>query len=500
MPQRWPFFSKRKPPQPRFLDLFNQSLHFHDIRQLFDTELLEPQYFTQKKLRKKTHHSALRSRFFVNFAPLKDIFPNLTLFVYMTILRSLAKIVSIFLFITLSSSIGNQLNAQDGKALFSQNCASCHAVNKKLTGPALAGVEDRWSDKKNLYAWIKNSAAFLNTGDPYATKLYNEYNKTAMNSFPGLADKDIDAILAYIKTVPAAGATPSGGQATAGAPAEDSDSTLVFGILTLILALLSLILLQVNSNLKKLSDDKSGIPATEPVPFYRNKAYIAFIAIIFFIGGGYMTTVGAMNLGRSKDYQPEQPIYYSHKVHAGVNQINCQYCHAGTYQGKQATFPSVNVCMNCHAAINEYKGEPLVRENGDIVDGTAEIKKLYKYAGFTEGQPWDATKAKPIEWVRIHNLPDHVYFNHAQHVNAGQVACQQCHGDIQNMGEVKQFADLSMGWCVNCHRETKVQFKDNGFYSIYEKFHADLKSGKIDSTKGITVEKFGGTECQKCHY
>ncbi len=500
MPQRWPFFSKRKPPQPRFLDLFNQSLHFHDIRQLFDTELLEPQYFTQKKLRKKTHHSALRSRFFVNFAPLKDIFPNLTLFVYMTILRSLAKIVSIFLFITFSSSIGNQLNAQDGKALFSQNCASCHAVNKKLTGPALAGVEDRWSDKKNLYAWIKNSAAFLNTGDPYATKLYNEYNKTAMNSFPGLADKDIDAILAYIKTVPAAGATPSGGQATAGAPAEDSDSTLVFGILTLILALLSLILLQVNSNLKKLSDDKSGIPATEPVPFYRNKAYIAFIAIIFFIGGGYMTTVGAMNLGRSKDYQPEQPIYYSHKVHAGVNQINCQYCHAGTYQGKQATFPSVNVCMNCHAAINEYKGEPLVRENGDIVDGTAEIKKLYKYAGFTEGQPWDATKAKPIEWVRIHNLPDHVYFNHAQHVNAGQVACQQCHGDIQNMGEVKQFADLSMGWCVNCHRETKVQFKDNGFYSIYEKFHADLKSGKIDSTKGITVEKIGGTECQKCHY
>ncbi len=418
----------------------------------------------------------------------------------MTILRSLAKIVSIFLFITLSSSIGNQLNAQDGKSLFSQNCASCHAVNKKLTGPALAGVEDRWPEKKNLYAWIKNNQAFLKTGDAYANKLYNEYNKTAMNLFPNLTDKDIDAILAYIKTVPAAGAAPAGGAATAAAPAEDSDSTLVFGLLSLILAVVALILLQVNSNLKKLSDDKSGIPATEPVPFYRNKAYIAFLAIIFFIAGGYMTTVGAMGLGRSKDYQPEQPIYYSHKVHAGVNQINCQYCHTGTYQGKQATLPSVNVCMNCHAAINEYKGEALKRENGDVVDGTAEIKKLYKYAGFTEGQPWDASKAKPIEWVRIHNLPDHVYFNHAQHVNAGQVACQQCHGEIQKMGEVKQFADLSMGWCVNCHRQTKVQFKDNGFYSIYEKFHEDLKSGKIDSTKGITVEKIGGTECQKCHY
>jgi mono/diheme cytochrome c family protein len=416
----------------------------------------------------------------------------------MTILRSLAKIVSILLFTTLSSTIGNQLNAQDGKALFQQNCASCHAVNKKLTGPALAGVEERWSEKKNLYAWIKNSAAYLKTGDPYANKLYEEYNKVAMNNFPGLADADIDAILAYIKTVPAPGAAPAG--ATSAAPVEESDSTLVFGILTLILAFLALILLQVNSNLRKLADDKSGITAIIPVPFYRKKANIAFVAIVFFIVGGYMTTVGAINLGRSKDYQPEQPIYYSHKVHAGVNQINCQYCHTGVYQGKQATLPSVNVCMNCHTAINEYNGAPLVKENGDIVDGTAEIKKLYEYAGYTPGETWDASKAKPIEWVRIHNLPDHVYFNHAQHVNAGQVSCQQCHGDIQNMGEVKQFADLSMGWCVNCHRETKVQFKDNGFYSIYEKFHADLKSGKIDSTKGITVEKIGGTECQKCHY
>jgi mono/diheme cytochrome c family protein len=417
----------------------------------------------------------------------------------MTTLRNLAKIVSIFLFITFSAAIGNQLNAQDGKALFSANCASCHAVNKKLTGPALAGVEDRWPEKKNLYAWIKNSAAFLKTGDPYANNLYNEYNKVAMNNFPGLSDADIDAILAYIKTVPAPGAAPAGGSA-AGAPAPESDNALVFGILSLVLAVLAIILLQVNSNLKKLTDEKLGMTPEAPIPFYRNKRYIAFTAILLFVLGGYYTTVGAMNLGRSKDYQPEQPIYYSHKVHAGVNQINCQYCHIGTYQGKQATLPSVNVCMNCHTAINEYKGEPLVRENGEIVDGTAEIKKLYKYAGFTEGQPWDATKAQPIEWIRIHNLPDHVYFNHAQHVNAGQVACQQCHGEIQNMGEVKQFSDLSMGWCVNCHRETKVQFKDNGFYSIYEKFHEDIRTGKIDSAKGITVEKIGGTECQKCHY
>ncbi|TAF50516.1 MAG: cytochrome C, partial [Sphingobacteriia bacterium] len=238
----------------------------------------------------------------------------------------------------------------------------------------------------------------------------------------------------------------------------------------------------------------------EPVPFWKNKAYIAMVTVVLFVVGGYLTSKGAMALGRSQDYQPEQPIYYSHAVHAGTNQINCQYCHTGAAQGKQATIPSVNVCMNCHMAINEYKGDKLYNEAGVEVDGTAEIKKLYKYAGFTEGTPWDATKAKPIEWVRIHNLPDHVYFNHSQHVTAGKVACQTCHGEIQKMGEVKQFSDLSMGWCVNCHRETKVQFKDNGFYSIYEKYHNDLKSGKLDSTKGITVEKIGGTECQKCHY
>jgi mono/diheme cytochrome c family protein len=395
---------------------------------------------------------------------------------------------------------GNSVKAQDGKVLFQTNCASCHQPHKKLTGPALAGVEERWPNKKNLYAWIRNSAAFLKTGDVYANNLYIEYNKVAMNQFPTLTDGEIDAMLAYIKSVPAPGTGPAGGAAAVGAPSEEGDNTLLFGVLTLILAVVALTLLQVNSNLRKMADEKEGINPEKPVSFFKNKSNIAFLAIILFLVGGYFTTKGAMNLGRSTDYQPEQPIYYSHKVHAGVNQINCQYCHTGVYQGKQATIPSVNVCMNCHLAINEYKGEKMYTEDGKEVDGTAEIKKLYKYAGFVEGKPWDANNAKPIEWVRIHNLPDHVYFNHAQHVKAGQVQCQTCHGEIQKMGEVKQFSNLSMGWCVNCHRETKVQFKDNGFYSIYEKYHQDMKSGKMDSTKGVTVEKIGGTECQKCHY
>jgi mono/diheme cytochrome c family protein len=412
--------------------------------------------------------------------------------------RRIAKALLLSTVLVLGSFFAGSVAAQDGKALFSTNCASCHAVHKKLTGPALAGLEDRWPDRTKLNAWIKNSAAFLKTGDVYANNLYNEYNKTAMNQFPGLSDKDIDAILVYIKSVPVPGSEKSA--AGAAAPVEEGDNTLLFGILTLILAVVALILLQVNSNLRKLSDERIGEPETTPIPFLRNKRNIAFIAVLLFVVGGYLTTKGAMNLGRSQDYQPEQPIYYSHKVHAGVNQINCLYCHGGAQEGKHSNIPSVNVCMNCHQAINEYKGDKLYTEAGVEVDGTKEIQKLYKYAGFEAGKPYDATKSKPIEWVRIHNLPDHVYFNHSQHVKAGQVQCQTCHGEINKMDEVKQFADLSMGWCVNCHRETKVQFKDNGFYSIYEKYHQDLKSGKMDSTKGVTVEAIGGTECQKCHY
>ena len=394
--------------------------------------------------------------------------------------------------------VTNTVTAQDGKTLFNTNCASCHQVHKNSTGPALAGVEGRWETKEKLYSWIRNSAAFLKTGDAYANKLYLEYNKTAMNQFPNLKNEEIDAILKYISSVPAPGAAVPGG-AAAGVPAEE-DNSLLFGILSLILAVVALILLQVNANLKKLADTREGQTPEVDVPFWRNKRYIAFMAVVFFVVGGYLVSKSAMGSGRSKDYQPVQPIYYSHKVHAGINQINCQYCHTGAYQGKQATIPSVNVCMNCHMAINEYKGEKIFTEDGEEVNGTQEIEKLYKYAGFEPGKPWDASKAKPIEWVRIHNLPDHVYFNHAQHVKAGQVACQTCHGEIQKMGEVKQQNDLSMGWCINCHRETKVQFKDNGFYSIYEKYHQDLKSGKMDSTKGVTVESIGGTECQKCHY
>lgn len=386
--------------------------------------------------------------------------------------------------------------AQDGKALFQQKCASCHAIDKNLTGPALRGVEDRWPNKADLYSWIRNSAALVKAGHPRAVEVFNQFNKIQMTAFPELKDAEIDAILAYINT-PAKKEDAKTPAAT-GTEAASSDSALIFGILTIILAVIALILLQVNSNLKRLSDDADGISSPEPIPFWRNKAYIAMGSIVLFLIGGYLIFQGARDLGRSQNYQPVQPIYYSHTVHAGVNQISCLYCHNGAMQGKHANIPSVNVCMNCHMGINEYaKGPKLYREDGTEVDGTAEIQKLYEYAGWDPAAKKYTGKGKPIEWVRIHNLPDHVYFNHAQHVTVGKQACQTCHGEIQKMGEVYQYSDLSMGWCINCHRETKVQFTDNKFYSIYEKFHEDLKNKKMDS---VTVEKIGGTECMKCHY
>jgi cytochrome c551/c552 len=405
-------------------------------------------------------------------------------------------ISALVLLVTLCLSF--TLQAQDGKALFNNKCASCHAIDKKLVGPALKGVEDRWDDKAMLYDWVRNSAAVIKKGYPRAVEVYNEYNKVQMTAFPELKDADIDAILGYINTGGAKKEEGATAAAAVGDKASDDDASLLYGILTLILAVIALILLQVNSNLRKMSDEAEGTSSAEPIPFYRNKAYIAIFAILLFLGGGYLTFQGAQGLGRSKNYQPEQPIYYSHTVHAGINQISCLYCHGGAQESKHANIPSVNVCMNCHMGINEYaKGPKIYREDGSEVDGTAEIQKLYKFAGWNPDTKQYSGEGKPIEWIRIHNLPDHVYFNHAQHVNAGKQQCQTCHGEIQKMDEVYQFSDLSMGWCVNCHRETKVQFTDNKFYSIYEKFHEDMKNNKLDS---VTVEKIGGTECQKCHY
>ena len=401
----------------------------------------------------------------------------------------------------------NTVIAQDGAQIFKANCASCHAFGKVLSGPDLTGVTTRgpWAeDRNNLKKWIKNPAAFIPT-TPYTQDLLKTYVQI-MPSFPQFSDVELEAIISYIEVGPPAPAPDGNSVNNVSGNADDNRNAVIFGVISLVLALVFLILMQVNSNLKKLSDDKDRILRPEPVPFWRNKVYIALFAVVFFVVGGYFVAKGAIGLGRQQGYKPDQPILYSHKVHAGINQINCLYCHGAAWDSKHAGIPSLNVCMNCHKIVDSYsdKSPKLYDDEGNEVNGTAEILKLYKAAGFTPGPGavWDPLKAKPVEWVKIHNLPDHVYFNHSQHVKVGGVACQTCHGNIQDMDVVEQKAELSMGWCINCHRETKVNFNyndstGNKFYSIYEKFHNDIKSGKMDS---VSVEDIGGTECQKCHY
>jgi cytochrome c2 len=402
------------------------------------------------------------------------------------------------------------VNAQNGQQLFKQNCASCHGTPEKgVSGPALAGVLNRgpWAeDKKNLYSWVHDPAAFMSK-DPYTQGLKAQYG-VMMQAFPQLKENEIDAIIGYVMAPPSSGGGGDTGGG-AGAPAGDNgQGAIIFGIISLVLALFALILMQVNSNLKKLSDDKENILRPEPVPFYRNKIYIALLALVLFVVGGYYVAKGAINLGRQKGYSPTQPIYFSHKVHAGINQINCLYCHGGAWESRHAGIPTLNICMNCHKVVSEYTGGAqkyqIKDEEGNAINGTSEIQKLYKYAGFTPAPnaQFDPSRAKSPEWVKIHNLPDHVYFNHAQHVRVGNVQCQNCHGNIQTMDKVSQQSELSMGWCINCHRETKVNFNysdstGNRFYSLYEKFHNDIKAGRMDS---VTVKDIGGLECQKCHY
>ncbi len=390
----------------------------------------------------------------------------------------------------------------DGKALFMSNCASCHNPLKDATGPALQNIDKSFPDKEWGYNWVHNSAKVIASGDKTANDIYNKFNKTAMTAFPQLSNAEIDAILNYVDNVKAPPPPDNGKQVPSGEQPAETNGWL-YTIITLSLLVLVVILWRANQGLKRAANDVEGTPNEKEIPLYRSKFVIAFVSIILFIMAGYWLVNGAVNEGRQQNYQPLQPVFYSHKVHAGVNQINCLYCHAGAEKSRQAMIPSTNICMNCHKQINSYTGDPLKTAEGKEVNANEQIQNLYKYAG------WDPVKkdynrdaagnilATPIQWVKIHNLPDHVYFNHSQHVKVGQVQCQRCHGPIQEMDEVYQFAPLSMGWCINCHRQTEVQFTNNKYYDIFEKYHDEIKEGK---RTGVTEAEMGGTECQKCHY
>lgn len=402
-----------------------------------------------------------------------------------------------FLFISTSysSSFGQTPKDDEaykkGEGVFKSNCASCHKIHERLTGPALAGVYDKY-DKEWLYNWIHNSQALVKAGDPQAVKIFEEFNKSVMTAFPSLPNADIDAVLQYIKAETESPTVASAPAAAAGGAAQSSSNNiylLFLGVIVAVLFTIIYLLANVNKQLSNLLKEKMGWIIPEGTSFgdlITSKKTIALISMLSIVCLGYYTVDSAQKLGRQQGYAPSQPIKFSHKLHAGVNKIDCQYCHIGASRGKSAVIPSPNLCMNCHKAIK--KGP----EHGET-----EISKIYAAVG------WDAEKQKyiegyeekPIEWVRIHNLPDHVYFNHSQHVVAGGVECQKCHGKVEEMDKLEQYSSLGMGWCVNCHRTTEVKLKDNDFYKNYEVLHEKFKKGKK-----VTVEDIGGIECQKCHY
>lgn len=389
-----------------------------------------------------------------------------------------------------------------GESLFKANCAACHKLDSKSVGPALRGVADLF-DRDWLHKWIRNSQALIASGDPTAVRLFEENNRAVMTAFPGLSDADIDNILAYTsqpKAAPAASA--SADTAPSGTGGTGVSNNLILGALALIFLLLVIMLFLVSNTLKRIAQ-ASGVNLESETrekrtplwkAFVQNQFLVLVTAIVFLLAAGYFAFGYMMQIGVDQGYQPVQPIHYSHKIHAGDNQIDCNFCHSSARKSQVAGIPSLNVCMSCHKNISEVAEETATPEySKEFYDG--EIAKLYKAVGWNPDQQEYTGKTEPVKWVRIHNLPDFVYFNHSQHVTVGGVACQTCHGPVEEMEVLSQFSPLTMGWCISCHQETNVNMETNEYYA---KIHEELS--KKYGVEKLTVAEMGGMECGKCHY
>ena len=418
--------------------------------------------------------------------------------------NSTSRILGIGLALLLSFS--TSLFAQDGdpvkgKALFNTNCAACHHLDKKMTGPALRGVGDKY-EKEWLHDWVHNSSAMVKAGDARALAIFEEFNGSVMTAFPQLSNEDIDNIIAYTMATPETPAVAAGSSAGSGGEVKASgiSSNILLAALALVFGLLVIMLFSVNKTLRNIAE-ASGVKLAEesekklPIwkAFIKNQFLVLVSVIFLMLIAAYFIYGYTMQVGVDQGYQPVQPIHFSHKIHAGDNKIDCKYCHSSARVSKTSGIPSLNVCMNCHKNISDYNGDVTAEHSKEFYDG--EIKKLYEAVGWDVEKQSYTGETKPVKWVRIHNLPDFVYFNHSQHVEVAGVACQKCHGPVEEMEIVYQHEPLTMGWCVNCHRETNVKVEDNAYY---EKIHAEL-SKKYNVDK-LTIAQMGGLECGKCHY
>lgn len=462
------------------------------------------------------------------------------------VLRSLLAMSFLMAVSVLRAGIWDGGDVEKGKALFNANCASCHKVtNEVLAAPGLAGIKDRWTGGDELLVkWIQNPQAAAATGDPYIKSIVARYVPTyGWMSAQAVNADDVKHIMAYVQAPPDAGAAGAAAATTdcvtideLPAEEEDNSTSVWFLVLLVLFLIVALSAAGVSRTLKNAMREERG---EAPLPdmtylqrvghwLWENKVFASLVGLFLVAYGavvGYQTLMGVAVV---EGYKPDQPIKFIHSVHVCENEVDCKYCHHSAYESKHAGIPSTNVCMNCHKAVK--KGRRY---------GETEIAKIYEAIGFDpvtssyidgEGKsgytsPQASFEGEPIAWNKVHNLPDHVYFNHQQHVVVGGLQCQNCHGDVETytVGRVAQVEDinalrdkypgiielskptLTMGWCIECHNKAEVDLASTGYY---EEMHARLEQHLrgneelreyLEDDK-ITVKELGGWECSKCHY
>lgn len=411
-------------------------------------------------------------------------------------------------------------NAQEGESIFNSKCATCHTPHKDMTGPKLFEVRQKWEEggamEGSLNQWVKNWQVAADT-DPYAKEVAN-WAPSAMTTFAELTDEQIDAVFDYVDEQPlpgsGAGATADAGGAVSNVPTEEND----FGWIWYVLGAVFLVIIFSVGGVKRQLQELDGeadqtVKVGSKAWIFKNRKYVGIGVLVIVMAGVTWLFLGLNQIGVVTGYQPSQPIAFPHDIHAGINGIDCKYCHNSADKSKSAGIPTTNVCMNCH---KQVQGE------GDQVE---KIKNIYASAGFSpEGGGTYSGETANIVWNKVHNLPDHVYFNHSQHVEIGGIDCKQCHGDMTKQNELPRVvpveelnkiegnvqltkATLTMGWCIECHSVKEVSSGTlegkGGYYdeihkrllendeTLYEEY---LEDGKV------TVSELGGWECAKCHY
>lgn len=408
--------------------------------------------------------------------------------------------------------------AIDGGGLFKSQCATCHNPHKDGTGPKLSGVRSAWEEATGsgdaIIDWVQNWEAAKDKY-PYAAEVSLKKG-TKMNKFPNVTDAQVTAILDWVdaQPEPVAKTDAGGGSGEAGGTDEGG-----FPWIWVILGVLFIVIIAAVSGVRRQLKVASGEGASESLSYgeefkkwsWKNLRFVLIGSVVIFIALIVVALQGLGRIGVVENYQPSQPIDFPHSVHAGDQGIDCKYCHNTVTKSKTAGLPTVNVCMNCHKQVS---GEGEQKEK---------IAKIYEAAGWN-GEVYTG-KTNPIVWNKVHVLPDHVYFNHSQHVVVGGVDCMQCHGDMTKMEETAKVQPVSelnkvegniqltkptltMGWCIECHQEKEISTGsiDNKGGGYYEEIHRrllnndkELYSKYLEDGK-VTVKELGGWECSKCHY